>query len=60
MSLISGRVERKDMVEGWEFPALDFSKKEKENRAGTGTSANDLKQECRPSSGRLAGREEAH
>jgi hypothetical protein len=44
MPLISGRVERKDTDEGCKFPTLNFSRKEKENSAGPGTSANDLKQ----------------
>jgi hypothetical protein len=45
MPLISGLVERRDRVEGCEFPTLNFSRKERENSAGPGTSANDLKQE---------------
>jgi len=44
------------MVEGCEFPTLNFSRKEKENSAGPGTSANDLKQECRRVAGRGEGR----
>jgi hypothetical protein len=45
MPLISGLVERRDTVEGCEFPTLNFSRKERENSAGPRTSANDLKQE---------------
>jgi len=45
MPLISGLVEGRDRVEGCEFPTLNFSRKERENSAGPGTSANDLKQE---------------
>jgi hypothetical protein len=45
MPLISGLVERRDTVEGCEFPTLNFPRKERENCAGPGTSANDLKQE---------------
>jgi hypothetical protein len=47
MPLISGLVERRDMVKGCEFPTPNFSRKEKENYAGPGTSANDLKPEGR-------------
>ena len=56
MPLISGLVERRDMVEGCEFPTLNFSRKEKENSAGPGTSANDLKQECWRVAGQEGGR----
>jgi len=49
-------VERRDVVKGCEFPALNFCRKGKENSAGPGTSANDLKQECRRVAGREGGR----
>jgi hypothetical protein len=48
MSLIRGRVKRKDTKDEPSFLPLSFTRKEEENSAGPGTSANDFKQSETP------------
>jgi hypothetical protein len=56
MSLIRGRVKRKDTKDEPSFLPLSFTRKEEENSAGSGTSANDFKQSETPLAG--GGRED--